>query len=152
MTPYSLADCMTTHQPLKFHVKAEYLPKFSIYSVYFCRGFVFERERAERRRTWRISTQCGTQGSRWVEKNTRLALLRHSIFYLLNIYRLPEGHCIHYCLLLHRASCRFTNHHTTNKCTNCMSFILNHFLKHFSLLLHVSITYRLSSSGSTYSS
>ena len=32
-------------------------------------------------------------------------------------------------LLLHRASCRFTNHHTTNKCTNCMSFILNHFFK-----------------------
>ena len=27
-------------------------------------------------------------------------------------------------LLLHRASCRFTNHHTTNNCTNCMSFIL----------------------------
>ena len=26
-------------------------------------------------------------------------------------------------LLLHRASCRFTNYHTTNKCTNCMSFI-----------------------------
>ena len=55
-------------------------------------------------------------------------------------------------LLLHRTSCRFTNYHTTNKCTNCMSFILNHFLKHFSLLLHVSIAYRLSSSGSTYSS
>ena len=34
-------------------------------------------------------------------------------------------------LLLHRASCRFTKYHTTNKCTNCMSFILNHFLKHF---------------------
>jgi len=32
-----------------------------------------------------------------------------------------------------------------------MSFILNHFFKHFSLLLHVSIAYRLSSSGSTYS-
>ena len=29
-------------------------------------------------------------------------------------------------LLLHRASCRFTKYHTTNKCTNCMSFILNH--------------------------
>ena len=55
-------------------------------------------------------------------------------------------------LLLHRASCRFTNHHTTNKCTNYMSFILNHFLKTLSLLLHVSIAYRLSSSGSTYSS
>ena len=26
-------------------------------------------------------------------------------------------------LLLHRAFCRFTNYHTTNKCTNCMSFI-----------------------------
>ena len=26
-------------------------------------------------------------------------------------------------LLLHRASCRFTNYHTTNKCTNCMAFI-----------------------------
>ena len=26
-------------------------------------------------------------------------------------------------LLLHRASCRFNNYHTTNKCTNCMSFI-----------------------------
>ena len=26
-------------------------------------------------------------------------------------------------LLLHRASCRFTKYHTTNKCTNCMSFI-----------------------------
>ena len=26
-------------------------------------------------------------------------------------------------LLLHHASCRFTNYHTTNKCTNCMSFI-----------------------------
>ena len=32
-------------------------------------------------------------------------------------------------LLLHRASCRFTKYHTTNKCTNCMSFILNHFFK-----------------------
>ena len=30
-------------------------------------------------------------------------------------------------LLLHRASCRFTKYHTTNKCTNFMSFILNHF-------------------------
>ena len=26
---------------------------------------------------------------------------------------------------------RFTNYHTTNKWTNCMSFFLNHFLKHF---------------------
>jgi len=25
-------------------------------------------------------------------------------------------------LLLHHVSCRFTNHRTTNKCTNCMSF------------------------------
>ena len=32
-------------------------------------------------------------------------------------------------LLLHRASCRFTKYHTTNKCTNCMSFILNLFFK-----------------------
>ena len=32
-------------------------------------------------------------------------------------------------LLVHRASCRFTKYHTTNKCTNCMSFILNHFFK-----------------------
>ena len=55
-------------------------------------------------------------------------------------------------LLLHRESCRFTNYHTTNKCTNCMSFILNHFFKTLSLLLHVSIAYRLSSSRSTYSS
>ena len=46
----------------------------------------------------------------------------------------------------------FTKYHTTNKCTNCMSFILNHFFKTLSLLLHVSIAYRLSSSGSTYSS
>ena len=72
-----------------------------------------------------------------------------------------------------------TKYHTTNKCTNCMSFILNHFFKtlftaptcfdsvclsssgtHSSqlksrvkkLLLHVSIAYRLSSTGSTYSS
>ena len=44
------------------------------------------------------------------------------------------------------------NHHTTNKCTNCMSFILNHFFKTLSLLLHVSIAYHLSSSRSTYSS
>ena len=44
------------------------------------------------------------------------------------------------------------NHHTTNKCTNCMSFILNHFFKTLSLLLHVSIAYRLSLSGSIYSS
>ena len=41
------------------------------------------------------------------------------------------------------------DHHTTNKCTNCMSFILNHFFKTLSLLLKVSISYRLSSSGST---
>ena len=41
---------------------------------------------------------------------------------------------------------------TANKCTNCMSFILNHFFKTLSLLLHVSIAYRLSSSRSTYSS
>jgi len=27
-------------------------------------------------------------------------------------------------LLLHHASCRLTKHHTTNKCTNCVSFIL----------------------------
>ena len=45
-----------------------------------------------------------------------------------------------------------TNYHTTNKCTNCMSSILNYFFKTLSLLLHVSIAYRLSSSGSTYSS
>ena len=50
-------------------------------------------------------------------------------------------------LLLHRASCRFTKYHTTNKCTNCMSFILNHFFKTLFLLLHVSIAYHLSSSG-----
>ena len=47
---------------------------------------------------------------------------------------------------------RSTKYHTTNKCTNCMSFILNHFFKTLFLLLHVSIAYRLSSSGSTYSS
>ena len=35
----------------------------------------------------------------------------------------------HLSLLLYRASCRFTKYHTTNKCTNCMSFILNHFFK-----------------------
>ena len=29
------------------------------------------------------------------------------------------------------------NYHTTNKCTNCMSFILNHFFKTLSLLLHI---------------
>jgi len=46
----------------------------------------------------------------------------------------------------------FTKYHTTNKCTNCMSFILNHYFKTLSLLLHVSMAYRLSSSGSTYSS
>ena len=46
----------------------------------------------------------------------------------------------------------FTNYHTTNKCTNCMSFILKSLFKTLSLLLHVSIAYRLSSSGSTYSS
>ena len=55
-------------------------------------------------------------------------------------------------LLLHRASCRFTNYHTTNKCTNCMSFIFKSLFKTLSLLLHVSIAYHLSSSGSTYSS
>ena len=27
-------------------------------------------------------------------------------------------------LLLYRESCRVTKHHTTSKCTNCMSFIL----------------------------
>ena len=32
-------------------------------------------------------------------------------------------------LLLHRASCRFTKYHTTNKGANFMSFILNHFFK-----------------------
>jgi len=31
--------------------------------------------------------------------------------------------------LLHRASCRLTKYHTTNKSTNYMSFILNHFFK-----------------------
>ena len=55
-------------------------------------------------------------------------------------------------LLLHRASCRFTNYDTTNKCTNCMSFIFKSLFKTLSLLLHVSTVYRLSSSGSTYSS
>ena len=33
--------------------------------------------------------------------------------------------------------CRISNHHITNKCTNCMSFILNHFFKTLSLLLLV---------------
>ena len=55
-------------------------------------------------------------------------------------------------LMLHRASFRFTNYYTTNKCTNCMSFIFKSLFKTLSLLLHVSIAYRLSSSGSTYSS
>jgi hypothetical protein len=32
-------------------------------------------------------------------------------------------------LLLHRVSCRFTKYHTTNKWTNCISFILNHYFK-----------------------
>ena len=54
--------------------------------------------------------------------------------------------------LLTETQSNFTNHHTSNKCTNCMSFILNYFFKILSLLLHVSIAYRLSSSGSTYSS
>ena len=45
-----------------------------------------------------------------------------------------------------------TNYHTTNKCTNCMSFIFKSLFKTLSLLLHVSIAYRLSSSGSTYNS
>jgi len=43
----------------------------------------------------------------------------------------------------------FTKYHVTNKCTNCMSFILNHFFKTLALLLHVPIAYRLSSSGSS---
>ena len=47
-------------------------------------------------------------------------------------------------------TCVHTKYHTTNKCTNCMSFILNHFFKTLFLLLRVSIAYRLSSSGSTY--
>ena len=47
---------------------------------------------------------------------------------------------------------KISKYHITNKCTNCMSFILNHFFKTLSLLLHVSIAYRLSSPGSTYSS
>ena len=64
--------------------------------------------------------------------------------------RVNIKHCLS--LLLHHASCRFTKYHTTNKCTNCISFILNHFFRTLSLLLHVSIAYRLSSSGSTYSS
>jgi len=34
-------------------------------------------------------------------------------------------------LLLHRASCRFTNYHTTNKCTNFMSFIFKSLWKCF---------------------
>ena len=46
----------------------------------------------------------------------------------------------------------YTNYHTTNKCTSCMSFIFKSLFKTLSLLLHVSIAYRLSSSGSTYSS
>ena len=37
-------------------------------------------------------------------------------------------------LLLRRASCRFTNYHTTNKCTNCMSFIFKSLFKTLSLL------------------
>jgi len=28
-----------------------------------------------------------------------------------------------------QSNCRFTKYHTTNKCTNYMSFILNHFFK-----------------------
>jgi hypothetical protein len=51
----------------------------------------------------------------------------------------------------------FTKYHITNKCTNCILcislrlFTLNH-IRTLSLLLHVSIAYRLSSSGSVYSS
>ena len=51
----------------------------------------------------------------------------------------------------------FTKYHITNKFTSCILcislklFTLNHF-KTLSLLLHVSIAFRLSSSGSTYSS
>ena len=41
---------------------------------------------------------------------------------------LSKGYAVLYLLLL-RASCRFTKYHTTNKCTNCMSFILKHFFK-----------------------
>ena len=44
------------------------------------------------------------------------------------------------------------NYHITNKCTNSMSFIFKSLFKTHSLLLHVSIVYCLSSSGSTYSS
>ena len=36
---------------------------------------------------------------------------------------LSKGYAVLYLLLL-RASCRFTKYHTTNKCTNCMSFRL----------------------------
>ena len=66
--------------------------------------------------------------------------------------KLQNEICVFSSLFLHRASCRFTNYHTTNKCTNCMSFIFKPIFKTLSLLLHVSIAYRLSSSGRTYSS
>ena len=56
----------------------------------------------------------------------------------------------HFCLSKNTEEC--TKYHSTKKCTNCMSFVLNHIFKTLSLLVHVSIAYRLSSSGNTYSS
>ena len=81
---------------------------------------------------------------------------RSGIGFLVNCKRKPENcgpqNTNKIPLFLHRATCRFTKYHTTNKYTNCMSFILNHFFKTLFLLLHVSIAYRISSSGSTHSS
>ena len=55
--------------------------------------------------------------------------LKNNIKIYMKIYTRTAPTFFGVSLLLHRASCRFTKYHTTNKCTNCMSFILNHFLK-----------------------
>ena len=53
-----------------------------------------------------------------------------------------------YCCTVHLVdSLLITNYHTTNNALIVCHLFLNHFFKTLSLLLHVSIAYRLSSSG-----
>ena len=76
------------------------------------------------------NTQHSWQRCRTHTVGNAVSSLSHfTIFISIQNKMAVHWNCPFSSLLLHRASCRFTKYHTTNKCTNCMSFILNHFFK-----------------------
>ena len=80
-----------------------------------------------RREPW-LTNYCPNLRWKWLFRTRQALQFRLQPRKILNI-----SHKVNYynsvSLLVHRASCRFTKYHTTNKCTNCMSFILNHSFK-----------------------